>query len=296
MYNWYNNIGFKPRRRVKWKKVFFCIAVLFLCIIPFNPKQDSLNNGNLNENVEVVLRSSDKNSNEDSDEIPGYYNGNKDAYNKRLKEINDEFKYVLPGDIFYDEIGKPIAFGINTGHVGIVKSVEVHKDGSRVLKIIESNPSDGVQYHDVTAKRFLSVPSQILRVSGLTSLGASNAIKFCEKEIGKKYPDGDWSAKKRISTKEDDTWYCSELVWAAFMCIGKNIEKEHSGPVERQCAISPYEIYISDLTNSVVKSYVRVTMKITSNEHIYEFEDKSKYNEYHKYESGKCKVCNHPYC
>ena len=92
---------------------------------------------------------------------------------------------MLPGDIFYDEIGKPIAFGINTGHVGIVKSVEVHKDGSRVLKIIESNPSDGVQYHDVTAKRFLSVPSQILRVSGLTSLGASNAIKFCEKEIGK---------------------------------------------------------------------------------------------------------------
>ena len=80
------------------------------------------------------------------------------------------------------------------------------------------------------------------------------------------------------------------------MCIGKNIEKEHSGPVERQCAISPYEIYISDLTNSVVKSYVRVTIKITSNEHIYEFEDKSKYNEYHKYESGKCKVCNHPYC
>ena len=277
------------------EKNIFCIAVLFLCIIPFNAKQDFLNNGHLNENVEVVLRSSDKNSNEDSDEIPGYFNGNKDAYHERLKEINDEFKYVLPGDIFYDEIGKPIVFGVNTGHVGIVKSVEVHEDGSRVLKIIESNPSDGVQYHDVTAKRFLKVSSQILRVYGLTPQNASDAIKFCEKEIGKKYPKN-WSEKKQISTNEDDTWYCSELVWAAFMSIGKNIEKEYDGLVEGQCAISPYEIYISDLTDSVVKSYVRVTLKITSIHHIYEFEDKSRYNEYHKYDYGKCKICNRPHC
>lgn len=43
---------------------------------------------------------------------------------------------MLPGDIFYDEIGKPIVFGVNTGHVGIVKSVEVHEDGSRFLRLL----------------------------------------------------------------------------------------------------------------------------------------------------------------
>ena len=181
---------------------------------------------------------------EDNEKVVLTSGGNESstASSATLDRISEEFKnYVRPGDIWYDSLGQQI-MNSYTGHVGIVEKVEKGSNGRYCLKVIEANPEAdsyhgaGVARGTVSPERFYNQKSTVLRVKTVSDTQRKRAVNFCISQIGCSYPGQlvwplpipDVTAKKNPSDIKQGytyTWYCSELVRAAYMQF--NIDLEH---------------------------------------------------------------------
>jgi hypothetical protein len=126
---------------------------------------------------------------------------------------------LQPGDILYD-----ISANGGLGHVGIhvgnEEVVEARREGVQIY---------GIETWDYPHRENV----YILRVDAPAEI-KNAAVSFVKTQVGKPY-DGNW--KQKDSDSNSPSWYCSELVWAAYKNQGIDIEHD---PDKK--AVIPYEI------------------------------------------------------
>lgn len=149
------------------------------------------------------------------------------------------YQTVKKGDIIFEANG---GFGI-TAHVAIVEG-KFHDaaKGINYIRIIEAI-NDGVVRSCVDDTRVNDQAVTLLRVNSATESVIAAAVAFCVGELGSSYC---LDFQKDTSSSETD-WYCSELVWAAFMNQGINIEVAGLG----EPGITPRDIKNSSLTTAI---------------------------------------------
>lgn len=125
-----------------------------------------------------------------------------------------------------------IALDTITDHVGIVV------DKYTVIEAHPDNPNGGVDCRDNNWKtRYNSIKG--LYVKGANNMDCTNAVDYCEKQIGEPYNvlSGRWS---------EDEWYCSKLVWRGWYEQGYDLEGRTYEP--RGTHVTPGDILDSPLT------------------------------------------------
>ena len=135
---------------------------------------------------------------------------------------------IRKGDILHEEAG---FFGL-TGHSGIVEG-KFFCTSRRIFfpRIIESIDA-GVVRSIIDDRRIDDRDGIILRVSSATTTQIHNAVQFAVSQLGKPYPTITfWNLAGRNPAANSTTWYCSELVWAAFFHQNINIDGNTSGTV-----------------------------------------------------------------
>ncbi len=117
------------------------------------------------------------------------------------------------GDIVYEPKG---GHGI-TGHTAIVEGTFTY-NGIRYIRVIEANDY-GLVRSVLDDDRVDDKGSKILRVSASSNV-IDSAVAFCVDQLGKDYSI---DFAHDCSCDEED-WYCSELVWAAYILEGFDVE------------------------------------------------------------------------
>lgn len=151
---------------------------------------------------------------------------------------------IQPGDILYD----PYTFGV--GHTALYIG-----DG----QVVEAQ-GDAFNWYDSTKNQVFENPisewdypnradAYILRVAKPANVSVdqfdkikADAIQFALDQIGKPY-DWDWLTKH--SDHDASSWYCSELVWAAYINQGIDLEY-YPDPDGIISPVSPSEIFLDN--------------------------------------------------
>lgn len=180
--------------------------------IKINIRKYLVKNSVINEmnSNSVSLYSSSSNSNSTY-----YYN----TGTKRPSDCVYSSYYLLQrtrkGDIFYEATGGK---GV-TGHVGIVEG-KFYYSGKYYIRIIEATPAYGVKRGVLDDRRAVERLVSLWRVK-IKDAVRSKSVDFAISQLNKGYyldvPNKD------TSVNESD-WYCSELVWAAYMSQSLDIE------------------------------------------------------------------------
>ena len=174
---------------------------------------------------------------------------------------------IEPGDIIYEAAG---GSGL-TGHIAIVEGIYTY-NGRRYIRVIESIFC-GVCRSVFDDERFEKQRATILTTPDYVN--KQKAIEFCRKQLGKSY----WIDIFHGTPSTDintPSWYCSELVWAAYNSVGYDIEYKHDVDFLNQgldvlineASISPTEILLGG-----------VSKKTTSYRMVYEKTIVEKHNE-----------------
>lgn len=144
----------------------------------------------------------------------------------------DLLNTVQPGDVIFEK-ERAVFFPnvVVLHHVMIVEGIyeETHlingkEETFRYIRTIEavnqSEPTDfkpdGVVYGVLDDTRFDHAEDTILRVPDATTLQKNAAIQFMREQLGKGYKVVG-AANNRDRTSNRENWYCSMLVWAAYM-------------------------------------------------------------------------------
>jgi hypothetical protein len=131
-----------------------------------------------------------------------------------------------PGDMLYDSNGF-----LGFGHVGIYIG-----NG----EVVEAEKFGGVQRKPIKTWDYPNRKNvYILRVDCSDEIKEA-AISFAEAQVSKPY-DMNW--RQKDPDPNSLSWYCSELVWAAYYNQGINIEYTPDSS-----AVTPYEIFVDDHT------------------------------------------------
>lgn len=122
---------------------------------------------------------------------------------------------VKKGDIIYEANGG----GGFTGHIAIVEGVYFNTFyGVKYIRLIEAI-QPGVRRSVLDDERVVDKGVTILRTNA-SSRVINKVVNFCIKQLGKDYA---YDAAKNTSENEK-TWYCSELIWAAYKNQGIDLE------------------------------------------------------------------------
>lgn len=150
---------------------------------------------------------------------------------------------VKKGDFIYEPVG---GFGI-TGHSAIVEGRFYDANsGKYYIRVIEAI-SEGVVRSVLDDTRCDDKSVYVYRVKDATSENIKLAVLFAICQLEKDYA---LDLKKDTSINEED-WYCSELVWAAYKYVGINLERSlalsdnEPGVSPRDIAYGPYSLYVS---------------------------------------------------
>jgi hypothetical protein len=137
---------------------------------------------------------------------------------------------LQPGDILYDP-DSPFNLGpLKIGHVGIYVGNGM---------VVEAQVG-GVKRNSLGTWKYPQRDNvYILRVDCSTEI-KEGAVSFAEAQIGKPFDFGWW---QKDPNPASFSWYCSELVWAAYYNEGINIEDTPDFWV-----VAPYEIFADDDT------------------------------------------------
>lgn len=206
-----------------------CLASLGLSACTLN--DDSISESTFDSSVNSSSQTSDSSSPSDldssSDSTFSEYEGF-DGY--QYDVISNESSYwyntnvVLPigvnyhgtqlletiqkGDIIFEANG---GYGI-TGHTAIVEGTFFSEEYQQYyIRLIEA-VSVGVARGLLTPSRFTQKDDSIYRIKDATENQINGAIDFVIGQLGKPY---DIELTKNADVDNDD-WYCSELIWAAY--------------------------------------------------------------------------------
>lgn len=198
-------------------------------------------------------------------------------------------KYVKPGDIMYDANGMGFN-GFGSGHIAIIETIAYStKYQKNYVVTIEANPGHGVKRGYIDENRFFDYKA-ILRVRNATQSIIDNALYFCRQQIGKSYS---YNFITKHSSINEDEWYCSELIYAAYLYNGTGIDLDNGAPF----GLPPQEIYNDSDTVKILKFNSTTNITTTDTQHTF-LCDEDNYTENHdknnKYGSvDRCSVCDY---
>lgn len=129
--------------------------------------------------------------------------------------------YLAPGDIIYDTRG--IVTSI-TGHIAIIQGRYYSTQYNMYyLRTIEAGPS-GVVFGVFDCTRYSTRISYAYYVPSATETQLASVLTFCDAQLTKNYNTlgalGSGSCNTSIISS---SWYCSELIWAAYNYAGINL-------------------------------------------------------------------------
>jgi hypothetical protein len=145
---------------------------------------------------------------------------------------------LLPGDILLGRCRLSLVPSLNP-HNGWTH-VALYAGKGRL--IVAGNPGSGVIERDVASWAYPEMTwVAYVRVSSTDDATRKRAVEFARGEKGRPY-DLNWLSKQA----DGDSWYCSELIWAAYLhASGGSIDLER-GP--GWFGISPDDIFMNDET------------------------------------------------
>ncbi len=158
---------------------------------------------------------------------------------------------VKKGDIIYETRGgmAPIA-----GHISIVEGVFWSSSQNQFyIRLVEAI-SSGVRRSVFDEERLSDKGGTILRVTSATDSQRSRAVDFCISQLGKGYS----LHTPKHSASNSDSWYCSELVWAAYK--QQSIELH---PTPSAGEVFPADLYSSSKTFTVAYSSTKPASRLT---------------------------------
>ena len=142
---------------------------------------------------------------------------------------------VRKGDIIYETTGT--VFAKIVGHTAIVEGTFWDSaEEEFYIRVIEATEY-GVRRGVFDDNRFMQKGGKVLRVAGATQEQKDAAVEFCLSQLGKSYS----LHTNPNKTKNAQSWYCSELVWAAYRYAGIQLLKEKT-------IITPKDIYSAGRT------------------------------------------------
>jgi hypothetical protein len=143
------------------------------------------------------------------------------------------------GDILHDAAG---FFGL-TGHSAIVEGKFYSTTQNQYyIRVIEAVYPGNVSRGVLDCERLNDRDGSLYRVTGATAEDIDNAVAFAISQLGKYY----WLDFAKNTSADESNWYCSELVWAAYMNQGIDIEV--TGILDKKPGIWPMDIVNSDET------------------------------------------------
>lgn len=154
---------------------------------------------------------------------------------------------IQPGDILYD----PYSAGV--GHTGLYigkgKTIEAqgdikHPNDPTKSKVNENNIASWDYPYRKNVK-LLRVKKPNLISNEMWNLIKQNAIDFAKSQFEPVAKPYDWQWYKKDSSPDASSWYCSELVWAAYFNQGIDLEYSHD-PLGVVSPVAPVEIYLDD--------------------------------------------------
>ena len=156
----------------------------------------------LNQNNNMITSNSAFNNNY----IPTYY-----AF---------DYSHIKEGDVIieFDDSG---SIGTYVGHAAIVYDLDKKmENGDTYIQTIEAVAS-GIKFGYLDDSRILGFKAEVYSLDSFLSNEQINKIKFfAEEQLGKPYSYDYASQDFDINT---DSWYCSELVYAAYRYSGADI-------------------------------------------------------------------------
>lgn len=150
------------------------------------------------------------------------------------KNLNNFLAALEEGNLVYEEYAW-------TKHIAIIEGEIVIPSWGIYVGTIEA-VSVGVSRGFIDINRMIDYKCSILSVNA-TSKQKQDAVEFCQGQVGKDYSVNFVKQEYAYNTK---SWYCSELVWAAYYNQGINLDRN---PVFN--GILPKTISDSNLTNNI---------------------------------------------
>ncbi len=158
---------------------------------------------------------------------------------------------VKKGDIIHETEGNSAWF---LGHASIVEGIFWDSTyGQFYIRVIEAGKG-GVTRGVFDETRLANKEGTILRVSTATDAQRSSAVNFCVSQMGKGY----LLHTPKHSAASSESWYCSELVWAAYKNQG--IELLNTPTKED---VTPKDLYLSNKTTIIAYSQTKPASKFT---------------------------------
>ena len=170
----------------------------------------------------------------------------------------DLLKYLKKGDIVYEGSG---GFGI-TGHIAIVEGIfydEIYEQYYvRLIEAVDVGVTRGL----MTPDRFSNKEVEIYRLTDATDEIIDNAVDFMISQLGKKYQVAVW----KNPSNDNNNWYCSELLWAAFYWEGIYLDEDDNDP--KGSIVYPKEIISYENANLLMHyQYNTTSIPISSTSH-----------------------------
>lgn len=187
---------------------------------------------NSQKNVEESITENDLAVSNSEGEIVPYSDGTKwyDNIGTTLPALPQQASYskynilnvVKKGDVLHESTGGVAAL---TGHIAIVEGTFWSETYAQwYIRTIESGV-DGVVRGVLDDNRYSYRGVKVYYVTSASQTHINNAVTFCISQLGKPY---NWGGITSIGgalnrTSSAATWYCSELVWAAYYNQGINL-------------------------------------------------------------------------
>lgn len=164
-----------------------------------------------------------------------YYNTGTSVVSKATYSKYRLLSVVKAGDIIHENRKVEVTIGTFTGHIAYVEGIyylplygsssSTYKYNIRVIEAIECGVCRGI----LDDKRCDDNTVTLLRYkTNLSSSTVSKITSFIATQIGKDYS---FELGRRNEDINSKSWYCSELVWAAYNYCGYDIEDGSNGNI-----------------------------------------------------------------
>lgn len=214
---------------------------------------------NAGNNIDEYLNSSSENSMElmSSGNIDYYWENTGESLPKAI-DYEDEslLKYLQKGDIIFEAMSA-------VNHSAIVEGVYYDTTYEQYyVRVIESVKNGGVCRGIVTPERMRTKEGTVYRLTNASETQIDGAFDFIYDQLGKNYE----IAVHKNYERDNNDWYCSELIWAAFYHQGiylDNDDNDQFGSI-----VWPAELIDHDFAKMIV-SYEEETVctSISSTQH-----------------------------
>jgi len=121
-------------------------------------------------------------------------------------------KYLKRGDLIYE----PEAGGGLSGHTAIVLGIYYDSTYNQEYVLLLEAVPNKVCYGVLTPTRFSQQHGIIKRFTNVSENDINTAIQWALTQYGEDYA----ISVSKNPNKSNDSWYCSELIWAAFYSVG----------------------------------------------------------------------------